>query len=167
MVECIPIEVLQLFCWPMTPFHRQPTLWPPTPISSGFSHVVPRIPWNPLFCQTTQSGMDHNLQRSLLCIKNEHSHNSCETLIIGVHGMHGRMHHNWGLATVLFPHDLSSSAYPMITYTHIQQLETCVIKMANKMPLKISFGQGYTCIRGWERGGGVAFLNNTPIPLQL
>ena len=28
MVECTPIEVWQLFCWPMTPFHHQTALWP-------------------------------------------------------------------------------------------------------------------------------------------
>ena len=33
--------------------------------------------------------------------------------------MHGRMHPNYGLATILLAHDpLSPSAYPVITHTH-------------------------------------------------
>ena len=32
MVECTPINVLQLFFWPMTPYHHCPTLWSPTSI---------------------------------------------------------------------------------------------------------------------------------------
>ena len=46
-----------------------------------------------------------------------HTCNSCKTLI-GVHEMHGRMHPNWGLATILLAHDpLSSLAYPRIIHT--------------------------------------------------
>ena len=32
MYKCTPIKILQLSCWPMIPFHHQPTLWSSTPI---------------------------------------------------------------------------------------------------------------------------------------
>ena len=32
MVECTPINALQLFWWPITPFHHRPTLWSLTSI---------------------------------------------------------------------------------------------------------------------------------------
>ena len=48
--------------------------------------------------------------------------------LIGVHEMHGRMHPNQGLVTVLLVHDpLSSLAYPMITHTPL---------VASNLPIK-------------------------------
>ena len=48
--------------------------------------------------------------------------------LIGVHEMHGRMHPNSGLVTVLLAHDpLSSLAYPMITHNPV---------VASNLPIK-------------------------------
>ena len=56
--------------------------------------------------------------------------NSCKTLI-GVHEMHGRMHPNLGLATILLAHDpLSSLTYRRILY---------VPHVAGNLPI-INFG---------------------------
>ena len=62
MVKCTPINVLQLFCWPMNPFHNRPTLWSPTSIPQLAlkALVAKQQPTNMhvLCCSTFTSCMD-------------------------------------------------------------------------------------------------------------
>ena len=69
MVECTPINVLQLLCWPITSFHHQP-------ITISYDHLHSSHSWQYAYKTLVVK------QQLVQCI----ARNSCKTLI-GVHEM--------------------------------------------------------------------------------
>ena len=119
MVECTPINVLQPFCWPTTPFHHRPTLASPTPIPQPA--ICLRKLWLLSNSQQVvmQPGMAHAVCGFMLAVARRWmTTKRCKTIIV-VHGMHGQIHPNNIKVLQLFCWPYDPPLFISLPYDHL------------------------------------------------